>query len=122
VRRFLILDLLLGAVVVAAGLRLHNDWIMFEATHQPAAVQPQRETAPALALPGAVSSAAPADWIEIPSRNPFSFDRTDIAILEPKATPVQRARSRFCLEQFLWEKIAWPWSRQVNQGTGIIGR
>jgi len=95
VRRFLILDLLLGAVVVAAGLRLHNDWIVFEATHQPAAVQPQRETAPALALPGAVSSAAPADWIEIPSRNPFSFDRTDIAILEPKATPVQTGPKPF---------------------------
>ena len=94
-RRLLILDLLLAAVVVAASIRLYNDWIMFEATHQPGAIQPQRDTLPTLASAGAASPAAPADWTEIPSRNPFSFDRTDIAILEPKAPPVQTGPKPF---------------------------
>jgi hypothetical protein len=75
------------AVVAAAGVRLYSDWIMFEATHLPGAIQPQREALPTLATGGVPPSAAPADWTEIPSRDAFSFDRTDIAILEPKAPP-----------------------------------
>jgi len=81
------LNLTLIAVVVATGVRFHNDWILFEATHQPGAIPPQRETLPTVASTAAPTSATRADWTEIPSRNPFSFDRTDIAILEPKAPP-----------------------------------
>src|SRR5262249_46114873 len=46
----------------------------------------------AKALPGVPSaSPAPASWTDIPSHNPFSFDRTDIPILEPKAPPAPPA-------------------------------
>src|SRR2546426_3791930 len=83
-RRILILNLVLVAVLVAASVRFRNDWIMFEATHQPGAIQPERETLPKLASVSAPVP-APVDWTDIPSHNPFSFDRTDIAILEPKA-------------------------------------
>ena len=86
-RRLLILNLTLIAVVVATSVRFHNDWILFEATHQPGAIPAQRETLPTLASTAALTSATRTDWTEIPSRNPFSFDRTDIAILEPKAPP-----------------------------------
>jgi hypothetical protein len=84
-RSLLILNLALFAVIVAAAVRFHNDWIMFEATHQPGAIEPQRETPPTLGSTALPNAPAALDWTEIPSRNPFSFDRTDIAILEPKA-------------------------------------
>jgi len=83
-RKLWILNLALLALIVAAGVRFHNDWIMFEATHQPGAIGPQRETAPTLGSTAIPNAQASQDWTEIPSRNPFSFDRTDIAILEPK--------------------------------------
>ena len=86
-RRLLILNLILLALAVAASVRFYNDWLMFEATHQTAAIQPQPEALPKIASALAANAAAPADWTEIPSRNPFSFDRTDIAILQPAAPP-----------------------------------
>ncbi|HYR89050.1 MAG TPA: hypothetical protein VE422_33555 [Terriglobia bacterium] len=86
-RRLLILNLVLVAVLVAAAVRFHNSWIMFRATHEAGAIQPQAESLPRIVSTAVPNSAAPADWTDIPSRNPFSFDRTDIAILEPKAPP-----------------------------------
>jgi len=87
IRRLLILNLILLALAVAASVRFYNDWVMFEATHQTAAIQPQPEALPKIASTLAPNTAAPADWTEIPSRNPFSFDRTDISILQPAAPP-----------------------------------
>ena len=86
-QKLLILNLVLTAALTAGVVRLHNDGIHFEATHQAGAVQPQKETSPALALTSAPGPAAPGDWTEIPTRNPFSFDRTDIAIVAPQAPP-----------------------------------
>ncbi len=86
-RRLLILNLILFAVVVSAAVRLHNDWVMFEASHQPGTIQPEPEVLPKVAATTAVRAPAPLDWTDIPSHNPFSFDRTDIAILEPSAPP-----------------------------------
>src|SRR5438094_218192 len=60
---------------------------MFTATHQTGAVEPDREKFAKLGLSLPPNLPAPANWTDIPSHNPFSFDRTDIAILEPKAPP-----------------------------------
>jgi hypothetical protein len=84
-RRILILDLILFAVVAAAVVRFYDVWVMFEATHQPSAIQPQPEVLPKLAATGALKMAAPPDWTEVPSHNLFSFDRTDLAVVEPAA-------------------------------------
>jgi hypothetical protein len=82
-RRPLILNAALVGAIVLLAVRFHNDWILFEAAHQAGAVEPQPETSPALSVTD-VPIAAPEDWTDIPSRNPFSFDRNDIAILEPQ--------------------------------------
>ena len=92
-RRIWILNLSLVAVLAAITVRLYGEWIMFDATHQTGAVEPDRETF--TKLPSAVppNPPAPANWTDIPARNPFSFDRTDIAILEPKAPPAPKIQA-----------------------------
>ena len=97
-RRLWILNIALLTVLVAVTVRLHDEWIMFKATHQPGTIAPEREVFSKLLAGVPPNSQAPANWTDIPSRNPFSFDRTDIAILEPKAAPpaavaVGRSRS-----------------------------
>ncbi len=90
-RRIWVLNISLFAVLTALSIRLYEEWIMFDATHQTGAVEPERETL--MKLPSGVpaNAPAPANWTDIPSHNPFSFDRTDIAILEPKAPPAPPA-------------------------------
>src|SRR5437899_7785244 len=85
--RIWLVNVALFAVLIAAAVRFHNEWIMFKATHQTGAVEPDREKFAKLGLSLPPNSPAPANWTDIPSHNPFSFDRTDIAILEPKAPP-----------------------------------
>jgi hypothetical protein len=87
VRRIWILNLSLVAVLTAVSVRLYNESIMFNATHQTGAVGPEREAFEKLLFAIPSNPPAPANWTDIPSHNPFSFDRTDIAILEPKAPP-----------------------------------
>jgi hypothetical protein len=86
-RRIWILDVALLALLVAIATRFHNEWIMFNATHQTGAVEPEREQFAKLPSGVPPNSPAPANWTDIPTHNPFSFDRTDVAILEPKAPP-----------------------------------
>src|SRR3989442_12115561 len=86
-RRLLVLNLVLVAVLVAAAVRFHNSWIMFRATHEAAAVPPQAQRLPKVVSIAVPNSTAPVDWTEIPTRNPFSFDRTDMPIREPKGPP-----------------------------------
>src|SRR5438034_61477 len=86
-RRIWILDVTLFALLVAISVRFHNEWIMFDATHQSGAIGPEREKFTRLPSGVPANAPAPANWTDIPSHNPFSFDRTDIAILEPKAPP-----------------------------------
>ena len=85
--RIWIVNVSLFAVLIAAAVRFHNEWTMFTATHQTGAIEPDREKFAKLALNLPPNSPAPANWTDIPSHDPFSFDRTDIAILEPKAPP-----------------------------------
>src|SRR2546427_1189083 len=85
--RIWIVNVSLFAVLVAASVRFYNEWLMFTATHQADAVEPDREKFVKLGLSLPPNLPAPANWTDIPSHNPFSFDRTDIAILEPKAPP-----------------------------------
>src|SRR5687768_4833465 len=85
--RFFILNLVLSVTLVAAAVRLHTDWFFFEAAHQTGSIQPQPETVAKAVPPPSPAPGALVDWTEIPSRNPFSFDRTDVAILEPTAPP-----------------------------------
>ena len=84
-RRLLVLDLVLVAVLIAMAVRFHNDWMNFEATHQIAAIQPEPEAVPTVASAVTGNAGTPEDWTDIRSHNPFSFDRTDIPILEPAA-------------------------------------
>src|SRR5438045_3727418 len=89
-RRIWILDVALFALLAAIAVRFHNEWIMFRATHQSAAIEPEREKFAKLSAGVPPNTPAPANWTDIPSHNPFSFDRTDIAILEPKAPPAPK--------------------------------
>jgi len=86
-RRLLVLNLALVAVLIAMSFRMHSAWVNFEATHQIAAIQPEPEAVTKVASAASGNAGAPEDWTEIPSRNPFSFDRNDIPILEPAAPP-----------------------------------
>src|SRR6266480_4021406 len=86
-RRIWILDITLLALLAAIAVRFHNEWIMFTATHQTGAIEPQREQFAKLPSGLPANAPAPANWTDIPTHNPFSFDRTDVAILEPKAPP-----------------------------------
>jgi hypothetical protein len=86
-RRIWVLSLSLFAVLTALSVRFYEEWIMFDATHQAGAIEPDRETFNRLPFALPPNPPAPANWTDIPSQNPFSFDRTDIAILEPKAPP-----------------------------------
>src|SRR5690349_6094892 len=87
VRRLLILNVVLVAVLIAMAVRLRNDWMNFEATHRIAAIQPESEAVPNVASAGTANTGSTEDWTDIPSHNPFSFDRTDVPILEPAAPP-----------------------------------
>jgi hypothetical protein len=86
-RRLLVLNLTLVAVLIAATVRFYSDWMSFQATHQPGAIQPGRETIPGLASVPAPIPPVAEEWSDISSRNPFSFDRTDVPVLEPAAPP-----------------------------------
>lgn len=105
-RRLLILDLVLVAVLVAGTLRVRRSWQEFEGAHRVAAVQPDREPVPALSGSALVTAAA-QDWTDISVKNPFSFDRNDIAIVAPtQATPTTPKPVLFGVMSIGNEKIA----------------
>src|SRR3989442_3617451 len=89
--RIWIVNVSLFAVLVAASVRFYNEWLMFTATHQTGAVEPDLEKLAKLALNLPSNSPAPANWTDIPSHNPFSFDRTDMQIPNHKAPPPRSA-------------------------------
>jgi hypothetical protein len=81
----ILLDCALVAVLIAGGMKIYRDWVAFDPAHQVAAIQAAPEAFPATPLANPSALQQTADWTEISSRNPFSFDRTDIAVL---AAPV----------------------------------
>ena len=82
-RRLLLINLLLLGLVIAGVLKLRRSWREFEATHRAEAIQAEPETA--RTIPAITEALArPDDWTEIPTKNLFSFDRNDIAIVAPK--------------------------------------
>jgi hypothetical protein len=85
-RRLLVLDLLLIAILIAGGMKVRRSWVDFKAVHRVDTVQAEPEAVGSIAAP-AVSSAVLGDWTEIPTKNPFSFDRNDIGIVAPKEAP-----------------------------------
>jgi hypothetical protein len=76
-QRLWIVNVALAVVLIWGGLKLRADWNVFGASHQVSNLQSGPSDVKA-SLP-AVSSVAPiADWTEIASRSPFSFDRNDV--------------------------------------------
>jgi hypothetical protein len=89
-RRFVLFNLLLIAITVAAVLRLRHNVVAFSAAHQVSRIQPETEkplpkASDVLALP------ARQDWIDIATRNPFSFDRSDVTLV---VTPAGAQQAR----------------------------
>src|SRR5262245_46574212 len=86
-RQLLILNLILVAVVCAGIVRFRNDYVIYQGSHQPGAIQPPPESLPKAAASSSANSVPSGDWTEIPGRNLFSFDRTDVPIVETVAPP-----------------------------------
>jgi len=85
-RRLLVLDLALVTILASGAIRLHRSWNEFATLHGIETIRPEKETA--RTVPGAsVPSTSVEDWTEIPVKNPFSFDRNDIAIIAVKQAP-----------------------------------
>lgn len=83
-RRLLILDFFL-VVLLAMGIwNVREQWTAYDATHQVAFVRAKAESLPPLPSASVQAGPAAADWTEIPSKNLFSFDRTDIVLVAPQ--------------------------------------
>ena len=85
--RLLILDAALIVLLILGGMKLKQDWLAFGPAHDIAAVQPKPQAFPSLPQAGVGGVAASGDWTEIPSKDPFSFDRNDIDIVIAEAAP-----------------------------------
>ena len=82
-RRLLILDAALVALLVMGGMKLHKDWKAFGPTHDVASIKARPHAYPPIPVGGTTDSIANAEWTDIPSKDPFSFDRNDIDIVPP---------------------------------------
>jgi hypothetical protein len=81
-RRILLLNVTLVALLGFGASRLRQEWNLFKTTHQPSAIKPRSEILPGLPV-GSAAAPNATDWTPIPSRNPFSYDRTDITVPAP---------------------------------------
>jgi hypothetical protein len=87
-RRILVLDLALAGLLVFGVVQVRKSWQEFEASHRIESVRPEKEAARSLANTTAAAR-TPEDWTDISVKNPFSFDRNDVAIVAAKqALPV----------------------------------
>jgi hypothetical protein len=88
-RRLLIVELGLAIALIYGGFRVRQSWRAFDVSHQVQSIAPEKE--PARTLPQVNRlSGKPEDWTEISIKDPFSFDRNDVAIVAPKqAAPTQ---------------------------------
>ena len=86
-KRILFFDFILLAGLAMGAITLRDQWRNFEIQHQVEAIQAITE-APVTTGQTSPAVLAPApDWTDIPSRNLFSFDRNDIAIVAKAPTP-----------------------------------
>ena len=90
-RRLLILDVALAAVIAGGVFQVRKSWDEFEKQHRTEAIQPEKETVRSLPPP-APRAGASEDWTDISVKNPFSFDRNDVAIVAPKQAAAQRPK------------------------------
>jgi hypothetical protein len=88
IRRLVILDAGLVLLLVFGAAKFREDWLAFGPAHQVSAIQPRTESLPGLPAAG-TAAAASGDWTVIPTQNPFSFDRNDIAILAAPPEPAK---------------------------------
>jgi hypothetical protein len=83
-RRILVLDIVLVLILTTLVVQLRRGWLEYEATHDPARVQPEEEIDMPITggegLDGAVDD---QDWSAVSVLNPFSPDRNDIPVLLP---------------------------------------
>ena len=86
-RRIIVLDAALVALLVLGGMKIKKDWKAFGPAHDVAAIQPKPHVYPPIATNGPSGASAIVDWTEIPTRDPFSFDRNDVDIVI--AVPVE---------------------------------
>jgi hypothetical protein len=86
IRRLIILNLGLLTLLALGGVKIRRDWKAFGPAHDVSQIQPKPQTFPPLAAGGA-SGSTDADWTEIPSKDPFSFDRNDVDIVVAEAPP-----------------------------------
>lgn len=80
-RRLIVLDVILVVLIALGGMRVRQDWRTFVATHDVAAIQPGAMTFPSLPNQANAQNAPNSDWTEIPTKDPFSFDRNDVDIV-----------------------------------------
>jgi hypothetical protein len=88
-RRLIILNIALAGVLAFGAMKLYRDWFGFWPLHDASAIQPQPDNFSSPIAPAASASASTEDWTEIAIRNPFSFDRNDIAIVAQRSAPVE---------------------------------
>jgi hypothetical protein len=81
-RRIILLNAALLLILVKGGLTLRGNWIEYEAKHQPSLLKAGAETGSAAAAARS-GRAVPGsqDWMEVSTKNPFSFDRSDVVIV-----------------------------------------
>ena len=90
-RRLLMLDLALAVALLAGVIQVRRGWKEFERNHRVETVQAEKETVRGLPAPPA-SSATVQDWTDISTKDPFSFDRNDVAIVAPQQTPTNKPK------------------------------
>ena len=91
-RQIWFLNATLGALLIWGAVKVVDGWKAFQASHQVSQLETKPDTAVGKVVAAAeVKPTSPAineAWSEIASRNPFSFDRNDVNIVEAKAPPV----------------------------------
>lgn len=93
VRRLIVINLALLIAVVAGAVKFRRDAIAFSRNHRISQIEPQsgKQQAKPAAAP---AIAAPENWTDIAARNPFSFDRNDVAIVAAAPAAQQSRRPK----------------------------
>lgn len=86
-KRILFFDFLLLTALAMGALTLRDQWLNFEIAHQVSGIQTVTEAAAGTGQTSTAVLAPAPDWTDIPARNLFSFDRSDIAIASKAPTP-----------------------------------